>query len=638
MRRTLLVSLAVVVLLALGSFPMAGASRRGARGRRSGPARAKTVRWGDLVPAPPASSPVDAVPGEVVVQLRAGTGRAGRLAAARRVGGRVGSFVPDFAVETLRIPGRDTVVGAIRRLLRDPAVRYAEPNYRRHVQAPPNDELFGDQWGSSNTGQAHVIEDPPPATASGTSGADVSALAAWARQLGDPGAIVAVIDTGVQTDQPDLANQLTAPNTWRDFKDGDHHPDPVHNWPSAADWMHGTHVAGIVAAERDNMIGVSGICPGCRVMPIRFALTVSSEVKAISWAVDHGADVINASFGGGAWSGVERSAIRRAGKRGVLFVAAAGNSSLDNDVPTFDSKGRLLSPLFPSSYELPTILSVAASNDKDRYGYFTGCASPAGSDYSRGACQFSSFGRTSVDLAAPGVDIMSTVVPGHGSYPPSGPTADDFDSWNGTSMSTPMAAGVAALVASQHPGYSPMQLKNAVMNGADHPHGLHRLVNPLTVHSVSSGKFASGRFTVTNGRVDARAALSSSTRNATPRSDGTLAGARRLKHKAHGSVRWPSDPTDVFRSRLKKGTWDVRIARKGPSSDLWVLKPGIEDLWQFSSGCFGAGKCPIIGLSTSRRSQLIRFKAREPGRYTFAVSDFYSGRSRYKLRLERVGR
>ena len=165
-------------------------------------------------------------------------------------------------------------------------------------------------------------------------------------------------------------------------------------------------------------------------------------------------------------------------------------------------------------------------------------------------------------------------------------------------MATPLTAGIAGLVASEHPGYSPVQIKNAVMHGADRPAALRSLVNPLTVRGVHSGKLASGTFTVTNGRVNADAALTASPSNATPKSDGTMAGARRLKRKAHGSVQWPSDPTDVYRSRLKRGTWDILILRKGPSSDLWVFEPGRR-----TSGSSPAGVSEAAARSRARSSE-----------------------------------
>ena len=226
-------------------------------------------------------------------------------------------------------------------------------------------------------------------------------------------------------------NQLVAPADWRNVSGSGsvNDPNPAPGNP------HGTHVAGIIAAEMNNGIGVSGVCPSCKIMPIRFGFTLSSEIEAIDWAIDHGADVINASYGGAPWNKSERAAIKKAGKAGVLFVAAAANNAADNDVATF-SGSTMLSPNFPSSYELGSILAVAATNHKDEYGYFTGCVE--GDGFTRAACSFSSFGRTSVDVGAPGTDILSTVVPGEGTQG----TSDEYDTYNGTSMATPMVAGM----------------------------------------------------------------------------------------------------------------------------------------------------------------------------------------------------
>ena len=222
-------------------------------------------------------------------------------------------------------------------------------------------------------------------------------------------------------------------------------------------------MSGIIAAEQDNAIGISGVCPACKIMPIRFGFTLSSEIEAIDWAIDHGADVINASYGGAPWNKSERNAIKKAGQAGVLFVVAAGNNAADNDVATFNG-GSMISPNFPASYELDTILAVAASNHKDEYGYFTGCAINIST---RAGCSFTSFGRTSVDVAAPGTDILSTVVPGEGTQG----TSQEYDTYNGTSMATPMVAGIAGSVKAENPTYSPTKIKNAIMNSVEKPNG-----------------------------------------------------------------------------------------------------------------------------------------------------------------------
>jgi subtilisin family serine protease len=562
--------------------------------------------------APGTAEAPPAVPGEVVVTSRSRSVARSVAADASRIGARVVSSAPAFGIETLRLPAGSDVDTAITRLERRPGILAAEPNYRLHpLGVLPNDTFFDDQWGLVNTGQAHLISDPLPATATGTAGADVDADAAWATQTGT-GAVVAVIDTGVDTDHPDLVNQLSDPSTWHNFASGDAtDPNPKTGEP------HGTHVAGIIAAEQNNGIGVSGVCPDCRVMPIRFKFTISSEVDAIQWAVNHGADVINASYGGGPWSKAERTAIKAAGRDGVLFVAAAGNQAADNDVATFNGSGVMLSPSFPASYELSTILSVAASNHKDEYGYFTGCAQGSGT---RASCSFTSFGHDSVDIAAPGTDIISSVTVGEGTQGPS----DEYDVYNGTSMASPMTAGIAGLVAAEHPTFGPVDIKNAIMNGVDMPGGL---TTYLRITSCTPCALVSGSFSRTDGRVDAAGAVAGDTSNATLKDDGSIAGAVGISKKKSGSVDWPSDANDVFKKRLRKGTkYRLSINAKTKPVDVWVWDPTTKDLWQLSAGCFttGAG-CPLIGGGTVNggRKASLTFKATKAGVYYFLIESFY---------------
>jgi subtilisin family serine protease len=525
-------------------------------------------------------------------------------------------------METLRLPVGTDTARAIRRLLHIPGVAWAEPNYRLHPDGaplPPNDPFFDDQWGFLNTGQDHLISDPPPLDSSGTAGADVDALAAWGTETGD-GAVVAVIDSGVDTDHPDLVNQLTDPTTWHNFANGD--PDDP-NPGGGAGASHGTHVAGIIAAERDNGIGISGVCPACQVLPIRFGFTTSSEVQAIGWAADHGADVINASYGGAPWSKVERNAIKAAGADGVLFVSSAGNSAADNDVATFTGSGDWLSPNFPASYELNTILAVAASNHKDQYGCSTGCVESGGG--TRTGCSFSSFGRASVDVVAPGVDIISTVVLGDGTQGAS----DEYDVYNGTSMASPMTAGIAGLVAAANPSFGPIDIKNAIMNGVDKSSTLKSYVG------------ASGSFSRTNGRVNAELALDVDTSNATKKDDGTIAGATAITTRKSGSVNWPSDANDVFKKRLKKGTfYRVKIHASRKPVDLYVWNPTTVDMWQLTAGCLGGpGSCPLLGglFPKAGQTKSAVFKTPKAGVYYFVLESFYKTSSaNYLITIHRA--
>lgn len=559
-----------------------------------------------------------AVPGEVVVTYRRGVAATRRSGLAARIGAQVVASVPGLGMQTLRLPSGASVDAAIRRFQRTPGVASADPNFVLYPMGfvPPDDTFFTDQWALFNTGQSHFISDPLPNTSMGTAGADVDAATAWETTTGDPSSVIAVIDTGVDTDHPDLVNQLVASGDWANFANDGAANDPNPN-PAQLGFSHGTHVSGIIAAEQNNNAGISGICPSCKVMPIRFGFTLSSEIEAIDWAIDHGADVINASYGGAPWNKSERNAIKKAGQAGVLFVAAAGNQSADNDMATFSS-GAMISPSFPASYELDTILAVAASNHKDEYGYFTGCVEGDGN--SRAACSYTSFGRTSVDVAAPGTDTLSTVVPGDGTQGP----GNAYDTYNGTSMASPMVAGIAGLVKAEHPGYTPTKIKNAIMNSVEKPNGLKKY---LRITSCNPCAMTNGLFTRTNGRVDAAAALNASTANATKKDDGTVTGATSISTTKNGAIDWPNDPNDIFKKSLQKGKrYVVTVKAKDKALDLYVWNPETVDLWQLSSGCLGGGgSCSLIGggtIKAHKTGQLV-FKAAKGGVHYFQLASFY---------------
>ncbi len=326
--------------------------------------------------------------------------------------------------------------------LRD-GVRYAEPDYVLKALAMPSDPLFPQLWG--------MIK--------------IEAPAAWDRYAG--GAVtVAVTDTGIDPSHPDLdgnlwVNSREVPRNGRD-DDGNGVVDDVNGVNFSAGLNsgnpydgdgHGTHVSGTIAAESGNGIGVAGVNPQAKILAAKFLTdsgsgSTSDAIRAIDYARSMGAKVMNASWGGGGYSKALEEAIARSG---MLFVAAAGNDGSDND------GGR---PAYPASYELDNVVSVAASTQSDDLAYF------------------SNYGSCSVDLAAPGTDIVSTI-PGGG-----------YASYNGTSMASPHVAGVAALLAARNPELSPLEIKARIMDSADK-------VTSMTGKSM------------TGGRLNARKALDS---------------------------------------------------------------------------------------------------------------------------------
>jgi subtilisin family serine protease len=630
---------ALAVLATTSALAAMPATAGAAAPRATAPPRDRT---GPDLKVPWGSGAARFVPGEVVVVWREGAPAAARRSLASELGAVGGPARRVRDVDVLRFPSERSAAAAMHRLRRSPLVRFAEPDRIAAVldaPTPPYDPYFASQWALRNTGQQHpiTIYDAKGATArKGTPGSDVRALDAWAAQTVHDPVVVAVVDTGVDFSNPDLTAMKWVdpayPNGGYDFADGDDDPSPRGTSELNS---HGTHVAGIIAAQPKNGIGIAGVCPDCRIMALRVGsasgITLGAELKAIDFAIQHGASIINMSFGSPAWSGAERAAIAEAGRAGVLVVAAAGNGSVDNDVP-FYLNSSVAAPIYPASYTLSNIVSVAASNDRDEYGYTSQCRSLGLPLY---RCAFTNWGHDSVDLAAPGVDVLSTVQHGKGSPRFGG----DYEVWDGTSMAAPMVSAVAGLVRSEHPTYSAVAVKNAVMNGVERPRALVLYDAWASITGLPK-RALTGNFTVTQGRLDALGALRAPTTNATQRSDGNINGARRLPHgRAAGRVSWPGDANDVYRRRLHAGR-RYRVTLEGPRDadlDLWVWRPGTTEIGQFTRGCFFGRSCPaLVGESGRQGShERVEFRARTTGRYYLQVNGWYSG-ARYRLRLVRL--
>jgi thermitase len=407
-------------------------------------------------PSYPAPEQREYVSGEVIVGLEEDATQADLAALNRQNDATTEEDLPSSDVNLVDLP-RDLGVGeAVRVYEASPAVEYAEPNFVVFPSVTPNDANFNRLWGLNNTGQSIGGQ-------AGTADADVDAPEAWNTGTGTPGTVVAVIDEGVDVSHPDLRN-----NIWRNpgevpgngvDDDGNGYVDDVNGWdftnddasvydPDPIDGSgdeHGTHVAGTIAAEGNNGTGITGVNWKAQVMALKFLGPNSGStvdaVEAINYAAANGADVSNNSWGYvGAPSRTLRDAIARADNAGHLFVAAAGNGGPDgvgddNDADPNNSN-------YPSSFTNPNIISVAATDNRDRLA------------------SFSNFGATSVDLAAPGVNVASTL-PGN-----------TYGFYSGTSMATPHVAGVATLLKSQQPALDDAQLKARIIDGVDPVAGL----------------------------------------------------------------------------------------------------------------------------------------------------------------------
>jgi len=314
------------------------------------------------------------------------------------------------------LPTGMSVENAVASLTQSPSVLYAEPDYIYYISAIPNDTRFGELWGMRNTGQS-----------GGTPGADISATEAWDISTGSSSVIVAVTDTGADSNHPDLAA-----NMWADVN-GAHGYDFINNDSDPMDdHGHGTHVSGTIGAVGNNAIGVAGVCWHVKIMAVKVAdaggaVYESSAVAGIEYAVANGAKVINASWGGYMYSQNIYDAIAAARDANVIFVAAAGNNGTNNDSI----------PMYPASYDLSNIISVMATTDMDQ------------------RASFSNYGLTSVDIGAPGQGILSTL-PGN-----------QYASWSGTSMASPHVAGACALLLSIDPTLAVPQVKQILLGTVD---------------------------------------------------------------------------------------------------------------------------------------------------------------------------
>lgn len=401
----------------------------------------------------------DMVSGEVMVRFNSNiTREQATMELFSRQGAMINNWWPELNLAEVHLPAhtnQETQINTIQSIHNWTSVYYAEPNFIRELRRTPNDPGFGQQWGHENTGQVVNPGIPPalPGLFPGTLDADTDATNAWDTLVGNPNTIIAIIDTGVDYRHPDLAaNIWTNPGEIPDSidNDGNGYIDDIFGWDFADgdndpddDDGHGTHVAGIAAAVGNNGIGVAGVNWNSKIMSIK-AGNPGFTSSAISGAQlyiakmrsQYGMNIVvsNNSYGasGVPFSFVEFDAITVASNAGIPFVTAAGNAAVNNDTI----------PDYPSTYLVNGLISVASTDNNDELS------------------TFSQYGLTTVDLAAPGEQILSTVPPFYN--PPF-----LYDYFDGTSMASPMVAGAVGLLRSFDPSLTVTQVKDLILQGVD---------------------------------------------------------------------------------------------------------------------------------------------------------------------------
>jgi subtilisin family serine protease len=403
------------------------------------PAAALAALVAALTAAAPAPSAGSGGPAEIIVGFEQGVAPKAQAAILGRVGGQTEERFASIRARVVSVPAgaRRPIMAALER---DPRVRYAEPNVRVHAFVQPDDPSFPALWGLDNGGQA----------VNGTTGkpdADIDAPEAWAVSTGSAAVTVGVIDTGVDYTHPDLASNIwvnpgeNCPGCRTDGvdNDGNGYVDDWHGWDFKNDDNnpfddngHGTHVAGTIGAVGDNGTGVTGVNWTVGIMPLKFlgadgSGDAADAVRAVLYATAMGAKVTNNSWGGDGYSQALADAIAQADAHGSLFVAAAGNSFANTDT----------SANYPSGYELPNVVAVAATDQNDARAWF------------------SNYGRRTVDLGAPGTNIFSTK-PGA-----------SYQYLDGTSMATPQVTGAAALAWAAFPSATAAGVKALLFRTVD---------------------------------------------------------------------------------------------------------------------------------------------------------------------------
>ncbi|MBI3451205.1 MAG: S8 family serine peptidase [Acidobacteria bacterium] len=565
------------------------------------------------------------VPGEVLIRFKpSGVGLA-RASALAELNALPLKKFPSGAEHWKLGPGV-SVEDAIGRMSRRPGVEYAEPNYYVVPATIPNDPNFGNQWGLRNTGQAYE-----PGVITGTPDADIDADLAWNAGTGSSSVVVAVVDSGIDYNHPDLAA-----NIWTnqgesgggketngidddqngyvddvhgyDFGDGDGNPIPYPAigsfFPGACPFMprHGTLVAGLIGAVGNNGIGIAGVSWNVKLMALKnvalgeSAGTVDRYVNSINYARTMGANIIDASWeipppcpahGTGICSQTLYDAINAAGLQGIAFVASSGNNGNDEDA--LAAKNRY----YPAAYDLANVIAVAGSDPNDAL--------------------YGNYGATVVDLAAPGVNMITTTWNPVFTTDEDGCTLVDvahtYEYDTGTSMAAPIVAGTAALLRAIKPTITLTELKSVLLASAERRPSLQ-------------GKM------VSNGRLNANCAVAKvSTSPADADLDGvpdacdycpSLYNPSQTVGAPVAQVLWPNGSTTVSINEVRTITWtasetggcvpkvDLLLSRSGSGGPFQTIALGVPNT--------GSYNWTVTGPTTTQA--FLKVVAQDPAMFT----------------------
>mgnify|MGYP000421619878 CR=1 FL=1 len=409
------------------------------------------------------------VKGELIVKFKPSMGKEAFNATAAKIRAEKIAYFSNVDAFHLKLPKDLKVEEAIKMLKDDPSVEYAEPNFIYRSAILPSDTLFTNQW--------HLKK--------------IKATDAWDKARESTDVVIAIIDSGVNVNHPDLRENIwlnrreIANNKIDD--DGNGYADDIQGWdfvndvsdpgPKFEDGFteegvnHGTLVAGVAGAAGNNASGISGITWKVQIMPLKVLDdkgegNTSDVIEAMDYAIHNGADVINFSFVGFGYSISMEKAIKRAYDAGIIVVSAAGNEQENGDGYFLDEK-----PMYPVCHDGPNgenwVIGVAATDSLDQ------------------KAKFSSYGFKCIDIAAPGVSIFSTVV-----YNPSQSIGNQafnkyYDGYySGTSMAAPMVSGAVALIKGANPGLTRKEAVEVLLNGSDN---IYR-VNPGLLGQIGRGR------------------------------------------------------------------------------------------------------------------------------------------------------